>query len=117
MGPVVTSEIGDIVLAAGGTFTSKPRPVLIFQNTQFPTGDSVIVVPLTSQNNPSAYYRVAVTPTPGNGLDRNCWLEVDRVGAIRAGWIGPRIGQLDAAALQQVIDLSRRLMSPADSAV
>lgn len=102
---------GDIVLAAGGSYSSKPRPVLVFQNSNFPTGESVIVVPFTSFDDPSAHYRVSVSPTQANGLEIHCWLEVDKVSAIRQTWIGRKIGHLETEELELTIDLARQLMS------
>ena len=114
MGGLVTASFGDVVLAAGGTYTSKPRPVLIFQNDSFSTGESTVVIPFTSSENPAAYYRVGVVPTPTNGLDRRCWLEVDKVAAIRTAWLGKRVGRLDSDVLRQTMDKARRLMFAED---
>jgi len=108
----VTLKFGDVVVAAGGPYTSKPRPVVVFQNFAFPTGKSVVVIPLTSQDNPNVHYRVAVKPSSGNGLDRDCWLEVDKVSALRTSWIGPTIGTLEPGILKQADALARKLMSP-----
>ena len=104
-------HFGDIVLAADGTYASKPRPVLVFQNSNFPTGESIIVIPFTSENNAAAHYCVAVSPSPANGLDRQCWLEVEKVSAIRAAWTGPRVGTLDIKVLEQASALAHQLMS------
>jgi len=112
----MVTVFGDIVLAAGGIYSSKPRPVLVFQNTLFPTGDSTVVVPFTSQENPDAHYRVAVSQTTTNGLDRECWLEVDKVSAIRTAWLGKTIGHLGNVELALVIELARQLMSDANLA-
>lgn len=105
-------EFGDIVLAAGGIYSSKPRPVLIFQNSARPTGDSTVVIPLTSGKNADTPYRVPVNSTDRNGLGRDCWLEIDKVSAIRTSWLGPTIGRLEMEPLKQAVELSRRLMSP-----
>ncbi|MCL2490610.1 MAG: type II toxin-antitoxin system PemK/MazF family toxin [Propionibacteriaceae bacterium] len=106
-------QFGDVVLAAGGTYSSKPRPVLVFQNQLAPTGDSTVVIPFTSENNPAIPYRVAVSPTEQNGLDRPCWLEVDKVSAIRTSWLGETVGVLEEQSQMEAIGLSRRLLSPA----
>lgn len=108
----MTNRFGDIVLAAGGIYSSKPRPVLVFQNDRLPTGESVVVIPFTSFDDPSAHYRVPVVPTQDNGLEKECWLEVDKVSAIRESWVGKRIGQLDDSRLQQAVDLARALLTP-----
>jgi len=107
------ATFGDVVLAAGGTYSSKPRPVLVFQNGQWSTGESTVVIPFTSQEDSDAHYRKAVTPTTGNGLERLCWLEIDKVGAIRNSWLGRTIGHLDDETLRMCMSLVRDLMSPA----
>lgn len=112
MGELVSAEFGNIALAAGGTYSSKPRPVLIFQNSAFSTGESTVVIPFTSEENPDIYYRVPVSATNGNGLGRDCWLEIDKVSAIRTSWLGPTIGKLEMGPLTQAVELSRQLMSP-----
>jgi mRNA interferase MazF len=91
----VSPRFGDIVLVAGGTYSSKPRPAVIFQNADYPTGESTVVIPLTSQANSAFHYGEAVAPTSVNGLDRSCWLDVDKVAAIRTAWVGRVIGELE----------------------
>ncbi|MDR0285462.1 MAG: type II toxin-antitoxin system PemK/MazF family toxin, partial [Propionibacteriaceae bacterium] len=77
------------------------------------TGESTIVVPFTSQDNASTHYRIAVRPTTANGLDRLCWLQVDKLGAIRTSWLARTIGRLDAESLSRCRLLAAELMSPA----
>ena len=108
----MNAGFGDIVLAAGGTYSSKPRPVLVFQNATHPTGDSIVVIPFTTETNPAMFYRVPVPATTANGLDRDCWLEVDKVSAIRVSWIGPAVGRLEPQLVAQAIAFAHQLMSP-----
>ena len=96
---------GEIVLAAGGIYSSKPRPVLVFQNQEVFTGESILVIPLTSVNNPEIQVRVAVKPSGQNGLDRDCYLEVDKLSAIKRVCISESIGVLEAEALLKVQEM------------
>jgi mRNA interferase MazF len=109
---VVKAAFGDIVTAAGGGYTGKPRPVLVFQNQSIPTGESVIVIPLTSAANPAVSPRLAVDPTARNGLDRRCFLEVDKLSAIRSDWLGAHVGRLEEEPLAQAVELAHQLLSP-----
>jgi mRNA interferase MazF len=93
---------GDIVMVAGGAYTSKPRPVLIIQKSKAYTGDSLVVIPFTSVKKDSIVYRVPVMPTKSNGLDRNCYLEIDNVSAIKASSIGKQVGKLEGTTLNKV---------------
>jgi mRNA-degrading endonuclease toxin of MazEF toxin-antitoxin module len=87
---------------------------LVFQNPSLRTGDSVIVIPFTTVRNPSIEARIQVAPTAANGLGRDCFLEVDKLSAIRADWIGARVGCLDQETLNAAIRLSRELLSPGE---
>jgi mRNA interferase MazF len=105
-------KYGDIVLVAGGAYTSKPRPVLVVQNQKFKTGDSVIVVPFTSVDNPDIDTRIAVSSSPRNGLDRSCFLEIDKLSAVRSSYIGDCIGTLENTLLNEVHSKVVELLSP-----
>jgi len=102
---------GEIVLVAGGAYSSKPRPVLILQNPRYKTGDSLIVVPFTSVENAGISTRISITPSPANGLDRFCYLEVDKLSAIDTSFIGKSIGKLEDATLQATAELAKDLIS------
>ena len=60
---------GDVALAAGGIYSSKPRPVLIVQNDQCFTGDSTMVIPFTSVHNPATGVRTAIRPLADSAGD------------------------------------------------
>jgi mRNA interferase MazF len=108
---MVKNKRGDIVLVAGGTYTTKPRPVLILQNLKYRTGESIIVIPFTSAANPEVDTRISVSPTPENGLDRNCFLEIDKISAIKSTYIGKRIGRLENEALRKTLSIAVKLIS------
>ena len=93
-------EFGDVAVAAGGAYSSKPRPVLVFQDTTIFTGESVVVIPFTSFKNPAIKTRLSITPTQDNGLDRACYLEVDKISAIDRSCIAGRIGRLTEKELE-----------------
>jgi mRNA-degrading endonuclease toxin of MazEF toxin-antitoxin module len=103
---------GEITLVAGGPYTSKPRPVLIFQNPEYHTGSSVIVVPFTSADNKVIDTRIAVKPTSANGLDRACFLELDKMSAIDAAYLGKSVGNLEKTTLDKAVRMAIELISP-----
>ncbi len=92
---------GDVVLAAGGIYSTKPRPVLIIQNEKCYTGESVLVIPFTSKENAEIETRVPVSPTAQNGLDKGCFLEVDKLSAIRSNSISEKIGVIEEEYIEQ----------------
>ncbi|MDR0990528.1 MAG: type II toxin-antitoxin system PemK/MazF family toxin [Propionibacteriaceae bacterium] len=98
----MTIARGDIVTAAAAPYSAKPRPVLVIQNSAVATGESVVIIPFTSQANPAVETRVEVQPTTANGLNRQCWLEVDKVSAIRSSSIGESVGVIEPQLLTEV---------------
>jgi mRNA interferase MazF len=108
---MVMYERGAIVIVSGGLYASKPRPVLIVQDPELETGNSVVIIPFTSTRSEVVSFRVAVGPTEKNGLDRNCWLEVDKVSAIRRSFIDKAVGSLEAKRLLEVEEALRTLLS------
>jgi mRNA interferase MazF len=107
---MVSYQFGAIVTAAGGPWASKPRPVVVFQQPTAKTGGSIVILPLTSQENPEIPFRVSVAPTSANGLDRDCFIEVDKISAITSDAIGKQIGQLDTAQLNAAVSLLHQLI-------
>ena len=110
-------KYGEIVTAFGGAYSSKPRPVLIIQNPKFATGSSVIIMPFTSMQNEDITTRITVEPSKLNGLDRDCFVEVDKISAIKVSAIGPSIGQLEAGKLAEVTAWAVSLISPGEDEV
>jgi mRNA interferase MazF len=110
---VVTLAYGEIVTVAGGTYTSKPRPVLVLQNPSFDTGNSVIVAPFTSVRNDDISPRLPVSPSNRNGLDRECYIELDKLSAIGVATIGKSVGHLESDLLFRVTEAAIKLVSPA----
>jgi len=102
---------GEVVLVAGGTYSSKPRPALVLQNSQYKTGRSVIIIPFTSAQNAEVTTRIPVIPSTANGLDRNCFLEVDKMSAIDASFIGKSIGELEKSVLKETAELAQKLIA------
>ena len=103
---------GQIVTALGGPYATKARPVLILQNPKFKTGDSVIIAPLTSVQNCEINTRIVVRPSKNNGLDRDCFVEVDKITAIMVTAIGPVVGMLEESTLSEVTAMAVSLVSP-----
>ncbi|MDR1775607.1 MAG: type II toxin-antitoxin system PemK/MazF family toxin [Actinomycetes bacterium] len=101
---------GEIHTVSGGPYTSKPRPVLIFQDTSIYTGKSIIAIPFTSQKNPDITTRIAVKPSKENGLDRPCFLEVDKLSALNTKYLGEQIGALESSHLDATKQAVRKLL-------
>lgn len=107
---MVKHERGDVVSVAGGTYASKPRPVLILQGTAHYTGDSVVVIPFTSVANDDIDFRIEIKPSKTNGLDKLCYLEIDKISSIRISAIGKRIGRLEDISIVKAEKLLATLL-------
>ena len=85
---------GDIVLCADkdGTFTSKPRPVVVVQNTDYIEGiESLTVCPLTTVLS-VASVRLRLKPNAETGLKELSDIEIDKVTTIRKNRVSAKIG-------------------------
>jgi mRNA interferase MazF len=91
---------GEIWSVAGGPdYAGKPRPVVVVQDDRFAGLLSVTICPFTTNPTPAPLFRLAVTPTEGNGLAASCNLMVDKIMTVPRTKVGARIGRLDDADL------------------
>jgi mRNA interferase MazF len=104
---------GDLVIVGTrGTYTSKPRPVLIVQSDMFnETHGSITVCPVTSDVLDAPLFRVSVPPGTRTGLRSTSQVMVDKVVSVPRSAIGRRIGGCDSAELQLVDDALRRWLA------
>lgn len=98
---------GDIVTVAGGVYASKPRPALVAQDDRFDATDSLTVCPFTSTKVDAPLLRVPVGADPGNGLEQDCFLMVDKITTVRRSNVHTVLGRLEATAL---VEFERRLL-------
>jgi mRNA interferase MazF len=89
-------------VAGGGSYTGKPRPALVLQDDHFAGTASVTVCPLTSSRVEAPLLRLAVEPTPENGLNDLCSVMIDKITTVPRERLGRRIGQLEDAHLLRV---------------
>ena len=97
---------GDIVTVAGGVYANEPRPALIVQDDRFDATDSLTVCPFTSTEVDAPLLRVLVTADEENGLDRDCFLMVDKITTVRRS-NAHMVGRLEATT---VVEFERRLL-------
>jgi mRNA interferase MazF len=97
---------GEIWTVSGGPdYTGKPRPALIIQNHNFPTKDSVAVIPFSSDMTSASLLRICVDPSDGNGLRSSCHLMIDKITTVPIRKIGKHIGRIDDKILTDTSDL------------
>lgn len=89
---------GDIYTAAArGTYTGKPRPVVIVQDDRFDGTASVTVCPLTTNPVEAPLIRISVEPTGTTGIDRPSQIMVDKVTTMPRVNVADHLGHLSDA--------------------
>jgi mRNA interferase MazF len=85
---------GDIVTVSAPGDYGKPRPAVVVQSDALNAADSVLVALVTSALTASPLYRLALEPTPTNGLKAASQVMIDKVLAYPREKCGPVIGHL-----------------------
>jgi mRNA interferase MazF len=93
---------GEIVTIALPGAYGKPRPGLIIQSDLFGALGSVIILPITSELRTAPLLRIAVEPSPANGLQKTSQIMIDKTQTVPVEKIGAIIGKLDPDAILAV---------------
>lgn len=93
---------GEIWTVQGSSYASKPRPVLIVQSDEVSGFDSTVLCLITSFESEGIPTRVAIEPSPENGLRKRSWVMTDKIYSSRKDELGERLGTLTAAEMKQV---------------
>jgi mRNA interferase MazF len=107
---VVELTRGEVVLVTLSGDYGKRRSAVVVQSDLFaPDFTSVLVCPLTSDPLRHSVARIAVEPSPENGLPSAGSLMVDKIAAIPRSRIFRSVGRLDETTLQR-LDAALSLM-------
>jgi mRNA interferase MazF len=99
---------GEIWTAAGGKdYAGKPRPVVIVQDDAFDATGSITICGFTSDPADAPLFRLAVEPSPENGLNEASRLMVDKITTTPRDKLGKQVGRLSDADL---LRLNRAMM-------
>ena len=93
---------GDMVTVALQGDLGKPRPALVIQSDLFGVHLSVTILPVTSDLGATPLFRIAVKPTPENGLNTPSQVMVDKSQSVIRDKVGTVVGHLDDSALLAV---------------
>ena len=93
---------GELWVAAGAGYLSKPRPVLIIQDDRFVNTDSVTVCLLTSVDADADLWRVEVPAEKSTGLDVVSYVQIDKVTTTWRVNLARRIGAVTAGHMREV---------------
>jgi len=92
--------------ASGADYGGKPRPVVVIQHRHFEVLNSVTICGFTRDPTDLPLFRVAIEPSPLNGLQFMSRIMVDKILTVPKAKLGYRIGQLsdpDLARLNQAL--------------
>lgn len=92
---------GEIWIAAGKGYASKPRPVVIVQDDRFSALNSVTVCPFTSDPTDAPLFRLPIEPNQRNGLQKVSRMMVDKITTVPKSRVDNCIGRLDAADIRR----------------
>jgi mRNA interferase MazF len=104
---------GDVILIQEpGTPASKARPCVVVQRESgLAQATKITVCPMTSRLRGAQGQRPFVAPTQHNGLTKPSEVQVDWIYTHPREFLGPRIGALDTATLEQVDMALRRWLN------
>lgn len=96
-----------VTVASPGAYSGKPRPAVVVQADRWlQAHPSVTLCPLTSTLVQAPLVRLAVEPSPRNGLRKPSQLMVDKLFTVPIQAVGEVVGQLEPHVL---IDLDLAL--------
>jgi mRNA interferase MazF len=93
---------GDLVLVAPGGDYAKPRPGLVVQSDHFEGTGGISVLLITGTLVDAPLIRIAVEPTPGNGLKKPSQVMIDKVMTVKRSSIRGTIGRLQPDTMMAV---------------
>lgn len=80
----------------------KPRPALVIQSDQFDAHATMTVLPLTSTLVEAPLFRLTVTPSPANGLEKPSQIMVDKAMTVKRDKLGKAFGRIDDGTMVSV---------------
>lgn len=99
---------GDIWTVAGGKdYAGKPRPIVIVQDDNFDSTNSVTVCAFTTDETEAPLFRLQIEPNEHNGLRDPSRLMVDKITTVPKAKVGMQIGHLDD---EDIVRLNRAIL-------
>jgi mRNA interferase MazF len=99
---------GDIYTAAArGTYSGKPRLVVVIQDDRFDATASITVVPFTTSEVEAPLLRIPVQASTSTGLARYSHLMIDKVTTVPRASLTDHVGRLSDA---DIVQLNRGLL-------
>ena len=94
---------GDVVIATGPGFGTKPRPYIVIQSDAYAVLPTQILIPTTSElADPPSRLRVRIEPTTANGLRETSDVMTDIPVTVRANKVHQHVGHVSPSDLLRV---------------
>lgn len=93
---------GEIWTLRDNQYASKARPVVIIQNDEHNSFDSVILCLFTIFDSRSVSTRVLITANAENGLIKDSYVMTDKIVTVDKKILGERIGALSQAEMKSI---------------
>ena len=94
---------GDVVIAVFSGDYGKPRPAVVVQtDLANPTHSSMVLCPITSHLENAPLFRLEITPSAMNSLEKSCQIMVDKITTVRKDRVRQVIGRLDEDTMIRV---------------
>ena len=108
MTPIALRRGTVVTVASPGAYSGKPRPAVVVQADRWlQAHPSVTLCPLTSTIRQAPLVRIAVEPSPRNGLRKPSQLMADKLFTVPLAAVGEVVGQLEPDVLVD-LDLALR---------
>lgn len=100
---------GDVVVCVFSREYGKPRPALVVQSDLFNAEHaSLTLCPITGILRAAPLFRLAVAPSPRNGLKKRSQIAVDKIASVKRERVQKVIGRLSADEIR-VVDRALKL--------
>jgi mRNA interferase MazF len=94
---------GEVWTVSGGSdYVGKPRPAVVIEDDAFADTSSVTICALTTTALPASLARIAVDPSPFNGLRAPSQIMADKVTFVPRAKLGRKIGRLSDTDVARV---------------
>lgn len=108
MTPIALRRGTVVTVASPGAYSGKPRPAVVVQADRWlQAHPSVTLCPVTSTIRQAPLVRIAVEPSPRNGLRKPSQLMADKLFTVPLAAVGEVVGQLEPDVLVD-LDLALR---------
>lgn len=90
-----------------GEFTSKPRPVVVMQNTSYINSKGTVIVCPVSTVLVGVDLVLSLEPSPENGLKLKSVVRADLITTVRKARLGEKIGAINAVDVLRMNEIMR----------